>query len=142
MTNPWSLTRREMEVCKALSSRQGTDAQIAASFGISEHTVNDHLKVIFSKMGVNNRRMASRSYLAWEHIINPGQATPWGLTQREIEICEAIIAGHAEDKLLLRVINTSLRTISAHMTSIFQKMGVQNRVMAALTYDRWLRSTP
>ena len=53
------LTNREMEVLLLLS--QGlTNAQIAAQLIISLHTVNAHLKVIYSKIGVTSRSAATR----------------------------------------------------------------------------------
>lgn len=57
------LTRREREVLRALS--QGwTNQQISARLGISPNTVKYHLKLIYDKLGVNNRSSAVAQYLS------------------------------------------------------------------------------
>lgn len=66
---------------------------------------------------------------------------PWKLTPRERDVCEHLIV-LVEDKLISRALEIAPRTINHHLRVIYRKMGVGNRVMAALTYDRWLRSTP
>jgi DNA-binding CsgD family transcriptional regulator len=51
----WSLTRREREVARlALDGLSSED--IAAALFISAHTVRDHLKAIFGKLGIRRRR--------------------------------------------------------------------------------------
>ena len=51
----WSLTPREREVARlALDGLSGED--IAAKLFISAHTARDHLKAIFSKLGIHRRR--------------------------------------------------------------------------------------
>jgi DNA-binding NarL/FixJ family response regulator len=53
------LTERESEVLQLLA--QGlANKQIAASLGISEHTVKFHVSAIFSKLGANSRTEAIR----------------------------------------------------------------------------------
>lgn len=49
------LTRREIELLNHLVSGADTRAT-ARALGISEHTVNDHLRSIFAKAGTNSRR--------------------------------------------------------------------------------------
>jgi DNA-binding CsgD family transcriptional regulator len=49
------LSRREQAVCRAVLAGQST-SEIAASLYISPHTVQDHLKSIFDKVGVRSRR--------------------------------------------------------------------------------------
>ncbi len=56
------LTGREQEVL-ALLARGLANKQIAASLGISEHTVKFHVSSIFSKLNVTNRTEAVRAGL-------------------------------------------------------------------------------
>jgi ATP/maltotriose-dependent transcriptional regulator MalT len=58
-TYPDGLTGREVEVLRLLA--QGlTDAQVAEQLVISPHTVNTHVKAIYSKIGVSSRSAATR----------------------------------------------------------------------------------
>jgi DNA-binding CsgD family transcriptional regulator len=51
----WRLTRREREVARLVID--GLSAEdIATAMFISVHTVRDHLKMIFGKMGVSRRQ--------------------------------------------------------------------------------------
>ena len=51
----WGLTRREREVARLVIDGLSTE-DIAAALFISVHTVRDHLKMIFGKMGVSRRQ--------------------------------------------------------------------------------------
>ncbi len=56
---PAGLTEREVEVLRKVA--QGlTDAQVAEELYMSHHTVNSHLKSIYSKIGVSSRSAATR----------------------------------------------------------------------------------
>jgi DNA-binding CsgD family transcriptional regulator len=50
------LTHRESEVLRHLIAGEDTRG-VARRMGVSEHTVNDHLKSMFSKSGTNSRRL-------------------------------------------------------------------------------------
>jgi two-component system nitrate/nitrite response regulator NarP len=56
------LTARERDVLAALA-KGWTNDQISARLGISPNTVKHHLKVLFSKLEVNNRSAAVARYL-------------------------------------------------------------------------------
>ncbi len=59
LTEP--LTRREREVLDCLSQRM-MDREIADSLQVSINTVKHHLRNIYSKFGVGNRRRAVEFY--------------------------------------------------------------------------------
>jgi len=50
----YSLTPREREVLAALA-RGASTAEIAAELFLSAHTVRDHIKTVFEKLGVSSR---------------------------------------------------------------------------------------
>ena len=56
------LTHREREVLR-LAAAGETNAQIAASLGVTVHAVKFHLGSIFRKLGVGNRTGATAVYL-------------------------------------------------------------------------------
>jgi DNA-binding CsgD family transcriptional regulator len=51
----WNLTPRECDVASLIIEGRSSD-DIAASLFLSPHTVRDHIKAIFGKVGVHNRR--------------------------------------------------------------------------------------
>ena len=55
----WGLTRREREVARLVIDGRSSE-DIAAALFISVHTVRDHVKVIFGKVGVSRRQDLSR----------------------------------------------------------------------------------
>lgn len=56
---------------------------------------------------------------------------PLGLTQREVDILRMIVDGQSNREIAQRL-NRSLRTIEHHVSAILGKMGIENRVQAAL----------
>jgi len=51
----WALTPRERQVARLVMDGLSSDA-IAAALFVSAHTVRDHLKAIFAKVGISRRR--------------------------------------------------------------------------------------
>jgi DNA-binding NarL/FixJ family response regulator len=57
------------------------------------------------------------------------------LTPREVEVLRLVRAGLA-NKQIARKLDISERTVKAHLTSAFQRIGVVDRTQAALWADR------
>lgn len=59
------------------------------------------------------------------------QARPFGLTERELEVVEAVVAG-LSNREIGRKLAISEQTAKHHLTNIFDKVGVSNRLELAL----------
>jgi DNA-binding NarL/FixJ family response regulator len=64
-----------------------------------------------------------------------GRAPTYGLTRRETEVLELVRRGLA-NKQIGRRLGISERTVKAHLTSVFQRIGVEDRTQAALWAER------
>jgi DNA-binding CsgD family transcriptional regulator len=53
-----NLTAREEQVCRRLVLGE-TDLEIADALGLSPHTVDGHMRMVFAKLGVANRVRAA-----------------------------------------------------------------------------------
>jgi DNA-binding NarL/FixJ family response regulator len=58
-----------------------------------------------------------------------------GLTDRELEVLGLVRAG-LSNKLIARRLEISEKTVKAHLTSVFQRIGVTDRTQAALWAER------
>lgn len=58
----YDLTERELEILEILSQGK-SNKEIADSLGISENTVEQHLKNIYEKLNVQNRTEAAGLFL-------------------------------------------------------------------------------
>ena len=65
----YGLTSRELEVTRSIARGLGT-AEIAAHLHLSAHTVRDHIKVVFAKVGVSSRGELVHKVFA-EHYAPP-----------------------------------------------------------------------
>ncbi|MFI9151030.1 LuxR C-terminal-related transcriptional regulator [Streptomyces sp. NPDC053367] len=65
-----ALSRREREILELLAEGE-SNAAVAARLGISGHTVKDHIRAVYAKLGVRNRIQAAR--VLWQ-----GQARTQG----------------------------------------------------------------
>jgi DNA-binding CsgD family transcriptional regulator len=66
----YGLTQRELDVTGRIARGQGT-SQIAAELFLSPHTVRDHVKAIFEKVGVRSRGELVATVFA-DHYAQPG----------------------------------------------------------------------
>lgn len=63
---------------------------------------------------------------------DPAQSRPtFGLSPRELQVVTAIVAGSTNDDIGTEL-RISVKTVKHHLTSIFQKLGVANRLELAL----------
>ena len=63
----------------------------------------------------------------------PAPATAWqqGLTPREIEVAQRAALGHS-NALIAEDLHISERTVRAHLSAVFEKLGVADRLLLAL----------
>lgn len=80
---------------------------------------------------------AARALLQARHPGNPAAAGDGraGLTDREAEVLALVREGLA-NKQIARRLGISERTVKAHLTSVFQRLGVADRTQAALWAER------
>lgn len=67
------------------------------------------------------------------HQARPAPST--GLTKREGEVLDLVRSG-LSNRAIARRLKISERTVKAHLTNIFQRIGVQDRIQAALWAQR------
>ena len=70
---------------------------------------------------------AARALLDAQRVLRPTQE----LSTREVEVLRLVVAGLA-NKQIARRLAISERTVKAHLTSVFQRLGVTDRTQAAL----------
>jgi two-component system nitrate/nitrite response regulator NarL len=70
----------------------------------------------------------------YEQAATPAGATPsnpFGLTARELDIVATIVGGYTNDAIAQKLAISS-KTVKHHLTNIFNKVGVSNRIELAL----------
>jgi DNA-binding NarL/FixJ family response regulator len=78
---------------------------------------------------------AARSLLSSRTESRPGERTNVELTPREAEVLSLLRQGLA-NKQIARALGISQATVKAHLTSVFQRIGVTDRVQAAVWAER------
>lgn len=61
---------------------------------------------------------------------------PWNLTERQCEVMVALIK-KSTNNLAAKALDVSLRTLEAHLWSIYKRMNVTNRAEAMAAFDAW-----
>ena len=77
--------------------------------------------------------LMQRLMLGMQHLPSPAASKPTTpkLTAREMEVAQAIAAG-ASNKEVARQLNITERTVKAHVSGLFTKLAVQDRLQLAL----------
>lgn len=78
---------------------------------------------------------AARSLLSSRNENRPAERTNVELTPREAEVLSLLRQGLA-NKQIARALGISQATVKAHLTSVFQRIGVTDRVQAAVWAER------
>ena len=77
------------------------------------------------------RDLADRLGVAISSTADAPRRRPFGLTRRELQIVSLLIAGHA-NKAIADKCGIRERTVKQHLTNMFDKIGVSNRLELAL----------
>jgi DNA-binding NarL/FixJ family response regulator len=72
---------------------------------------------------------------AKEVLLARSESRSPGLTERELDVLGLVRAG-LSNKLIARRLEISEKTVKAHLTSVFQRIGVTDRTQAALWAER------
>jgi DNA-binding NarL/FixJ family response regulator len=142
------LSARELEVLRLIGHGLGNPA-IAARLHLSVHTVKNHVRNIFERLGVNSRwsavgRARDKGWLAAESCI-PCRRIEAGargyvpqresarelvgeppLSAREREVLDVLAAGRC-NKDIARQLGISVRTVKNHVHSLLGKLGARRR---------------
>jgi DNA-binding NarL/FixJ family response regulator len=92
---------------------KGIDAVMAGEYWVGRERVADLVRVLRSEPA------------------DPPRDRPFGLTSRELQVVEAVIAGYTNKEIAARL-TISQNTAKHHLSSIFDKLGVSNRLELAL----------
>ena len=99
---------------------------------------------VFLKLGAALELRLTREAMRQLGFRPPQQTVVHGgtLTQREVEIAQ-LVAHHKTNKEIARILDISARTVSTHLSNVFEKLGVDSRgALAALVRsDPDLRAT-
>jgi DNA-binding NarL/FixJ family response regulator len=78
---------------------------------------------------------AARALLTARRPAFPAAGDATGLTEREVEVLRLVREGLA-NKQIARRLGITERTVKAHLSSVFQRLGVADRTQAALWAER------
>lgn len=67
-------------------------------------------------------------------------SNPWNLPPRQVEVMDLLVGmANGCNKRIAREMGIDHRTVEEHMRRALKRMDVENRVQAALAWDRWAR---
>lgn len=87
--------------------------------------------VMEGEFWVGRESVSSLVNLLRESMAGPNRPKKFGLTSRELEVVAAIVSGFT-NKDIAQKFSISEQTVKHHLTSIFDKLGVSNRLELAL----------
>jgi DNA-binding NarL/FixJ family response regulator len=115
-----NLTPREQEVYYLLLSPLSRH-EIATVLGVSYLTAREHMVRIYRKLNVQSRQ---------ELCACPLAEIPACLeTKRQRQVMHGVMCG-LSNKLIARSLGISPRTVKGHITLIYQRLGVSDRLEA------------
>lgn len=137
-----SLTARELEVLTMICA--GCSAvQVGHALGISVHTVVNHKRRIFSKLGVQSRAQAAAEVtrlglVDWDSFraasllaVAYPRTRPIALTRRERDILGSIACGHSV-RQTAQALGIAIKTVQSEQRQLFSRLGATNRAEALI----------
>lgn len=129
------LTGRELDVLRLLSLGRRS-LEIGSVLGVSAHTVENHKRRIFAKLGARSETQAVAEAIRRGLVRRPPAVRTARLTPRESEIINLAAAGNSV-KQTARALNISVKTVESIQSHLFRKLGVSGRTGAvAAVYGR------
>lgn len=99
-----------------------------AEIGLALPTANGRYREVAIEAAATLRRLgATRALERAEALLEPRRRREGPLTTRELEIVELVAAGHTDNEIAERLY-ISRRTVNTHLTNIYAKTGIGNRV--------------
>lgn len=128
-----ALTERELAVISLMTSGH-TNEDIAALLGISPHTVDNHRRRVYSKLGVGNQSAAvatavSLGMVSWPWTTNAPGSHRFGvvsLTTREEQILQHMAQGHTT-RQIARALGVAVKTVENTQARLYRKLGTHSR---------------
>jgi DNA-binding CsgD family transcriptional regulator len=117
--------------------------QIGNALGISVHTVVNHKRRIFAKLGVQSRAQAMAEVTrlglvdrdsmrtAWAFAVRAPQSRPMTLTRRERDILASIACGHTV-RQTAQGLGIAIKTVQSEQRQLFSRLGATNRAEALI----------
>jgi DNA-binding NarL/FixJ family response regulator len=128
-----ALTDRELAIVSLMTAGH-TKGDIADLLRISPHTVDNHRRRIYTKLGVGNQsaavaRAISLGMVPWPWIASATEPHRYGsvpLTTREQEILSHIALGHTT-RQTARALGIAAKTVENTQARLYRKLGTHNR---------------
>jgi two-component system, NarL family, nitrate/nitrite response regulator NarL len=89
--------------------------------------------VMAGRYWIDSQDMSSLDHLLKHHSssMDHSKSKKYGLTPREMEVMKTVVSGHSNKDIAVRL-SISEQTVKHHITSIFDKLGVYNRLELTL----------
>lgn len=128
-----ALTDRELAIVSLMTAGH-TNGDIARLLRISPHTVDNHRRRIYTKLGVGNHsaavaRAMSLGMVPWPWVASATEPHRFGsvpLTGREQQILSHIARGHTT-RQTARALGVAAKTVENTQARLYRKLGTHNR---------------